>query len=249
MLLHEQLMSLPHWLRGKGPAPAGLKPERLAVYQELVNNNIASFIDVTFPITRSLLSEALWLELKQQFVCKAYCHSPFFYDISRQFMDWVLSLEHSELVNLPWLAELLHVEWMELAVELAPDVATSKPSPSINLYQGGDPLIAPAVPVWVLAYQWPIHRWHKDHSDFEHSPTFLLVYRHQETLSSMQAELTASEACLWDILVNNQSEGMHFSELLTRCSALLPEALALTEPQAKSCLERRQLEGLALSIC
>ncbi|MDZ4297780.1 MAG: hypothetical protein U1A04_05600 [Moraxellaceae bacterium] len=163
-------------------------------------------------------------------------------------MDWLLSQEHSELTHLPWLSELLHVEWMELAVELAPDLTTHIMSPPDSLNEATDPIIKLAVPAWVLAYQWPVHRWSKSWHDFELSPTFLLVYRHHETLDSMQAELAPSEACLWDILVNTQSEGIHFSELLTRCSALLPDALAITEAQAKNCLQRRQLEGLALSI-
>jgi len=49
----------------KHPAPADVKPERMAMYRELFFNNIDQFLAVNFPVLRKLLTDTQWRELAE----------------------------------------------------------------------------------------------------------------------------------------------------------------------------------------
>jgi len=54
------------------PLPAGMRPERMAVYEELFFNNLQNFINSAFPVLHSLVVPAQWqLWCRQFFQCGA----------------------------------------------------------------------------------------------------------------------------------------------------------------------------------
>ena len=48
--------------------PAGIEARRLKVYEDLVYNNIESFLTSGFPVVHSLYDESDWRELVRQFM-------------------------------------------------------------------------------------------------------------------------------------------------------------------------------------
>lgn len=243
MSLHEQLSCMTQWLRdAELSLPPNTHPSRLAVYRELVYNNIGSFIDVTFPVARSILKGPLWTSLKQKFTSEYVCQSPYFYEISHQFRQWIDESNLPDLAPFPWLTELLHVEWMELMVEIAPDtVMTGRVID--DLAHASDPLLKPAVPFWVLGYHWPVHRWRLNWTDFEPEPVILLVYRRFPELDIRMEELSASEACLFDVLSRADEQPITLSELAQKSSELLPPNLRISNDQARQWLLQREVLG------
>lgn len=173
------------WLRqpASAPAPAGIAPRRLDIYRELLFNNVMTFVEGTFPVALALLPPPLAERLKQGFFADFTCTSPFFYDISLHFREYVSSLDWPELADFPWLGELLHYEWMELAADIA-----EAPNPAAEpdtLLAGADFPDSPtqplrlASPTWPLAYQWRVHEWHEntDPGSLTPSPVCLLAWR------------------------------------------------------------------------
>lgn len=216
------------WLRHPEAtaAPAGIEPRRLAIYRELLFNNVMTFVEGTFPIALALLPESLAQRLKSGFFADFECHSPFFYDISLQFREYVDSLDWPELTQYPWLPELLHFEWMELAADIAED-----PNPSADAgtslaadgFPGGpDQILRLAAPVWPLAYQWRVHAWHRgtDAAGLQPAPVCLLVCRdREEQVQTVEVEPLAA----WLVeIIQGEPGGISLQALADRLSAATP---------------------------
>lgn len=156
------------WLRhpGQAPAPAGIEARRLAIYRDLLFNNVMTFVDSAFPVALALLPAALTARLKQEFFANHACQSPYFTDISLHFREYVESLDWPELARAPWLTELLHYEWVELAADISPappsDTTGQRMLAADDLDEGRQPDLRLAAPTWALAYHWPVQRWRRD---------------------------------------------------------------------------------------
>lgn len=117
------------WIRDpRSDLPAEFVTERMQVYRTLLFNNVSSFINLVYPIARTLLSETKWQSLLQDFFQNAQNQSPFYNDISLQFREYLDEQQHPVLQEYPWLAELLQFEWLELyldTVEIEENFLTS----------------------------------------------------------------------------------------------------------------------------
>ena len=176
------------WLRRpeSSPLPAGVLPARMSTYRELLFNNVISFVDITFPVAKALLPEATWQRLTTHFFADYHCHSPFFYDISLHFREFVAQLDWPELADFPWLTELLHYECMELAADIAEEPNASI-SPGCVLadercWDQTETPIRLAMPAWPLAYQWPVASWTTEThpAELQAQPQAVVLWRNQD---------------------------------------------------------------------
>lgn len=175
------------WLRQPESArlPAGVLPARMSTYRELLFNNVISFVDITFPVAKALLPEAIWQRLTTHFFADYHCQSPFFYDISLHFREFVAALDWPELADCPWLTELLHYEWTELAADIAEEPNASIAPGCVladeNLWSQADAGIALAMPAWPLAYQWPVASWsvETDPAELQMQAQAVVLWRNQ----------------------------------------------------------------------
>lgn len=145
------------WLRKPDSKPApDVELRRLTIYRELFFNNVRDFVENAYPLLKSLLLASEWSALIDEFFAEHRCKSPYFRDISLEFRAWMESDQPELLQAHPWIQEVLHFEWMELAVECAEAGESDDPvAPDGNLLDG-IPVVA--VCVWPLAYRWPVHR-------------------------------------------------------------------------------------------
>ena len=87
------------------PRPAGAPARRMAVYNELVFNNICGFLDACFPVSRALLGDARWRRLNRTFQRDWPSLTPWFREIPREFVRYLNECRISQ--SLPaWFAEL-----------------------------------------------------------------------------------------------------------------------------------------------
>lgn len=223
------------WLRhpGQTPAPDDVEPRRLAIYRELLFNNIMSFVEGTFPVAQALLPKDLRDRLKTGFFADFSCTSPIFNDISLHFREYVDSLDWPELADHPWLSELLHYEWMELAADIA-----NEPNPAAeagtrlagdDFPTGPDQRLRLASPTWPLAYQWRVHEWRVDTNPdrLTPSPACLLIWRDDHEHVRVQEVEPLSAWLIERILSAN---GLTLRELAAQLIAATPgldEATAL----------------------
>ncbi|WP_081974822.1 DNA-binding domain-containing protein [Novilysobacter arseniciresistens] len=142
------------------PAPEGIEPRRLRVYRELFFNNMESMLGGNFPVIRRILSAApdagRWSTFVRDFYREHPVRTPLFPEIAREFLRYVEGRADNARGDPPWLAELAHYEWVELALQISEarigDIAHD---PHGDLLAGA-PLVSPLA--WPLAYAWPVHR-------------------------------------------------------------------------------------------
>lgn len=162
------------------PIPPGVKPERMAMYRELFFNNIKHFIANSFPVLKTLLDQAHWLELVQDFFARHRSTTPYFSDLSEEFIAYLRDERTGHPEDPPFLLELTHYEWVELALNLADGAA-----PTANPVLEQEPLscvISLSDVAWPLAYRFPVHCIDENHQPTEppSNPTYLAVYRNRE---------------------------------------------------------------------
>ena len=196
--------------QGKAP-PEGIEERRLQVYRDLVYRNIKGFIDSTFPVLCSLHSEAEWEALVREFIREYRCHSPLFLEISEEFIGFLASREQDP--TRPWMLELAHYEWLELAVDVADAEVPAAPGETdLNV------VVARLAPTArVASYQFAVHRIGPSFRPTDaDDPVSLLVYR-------------------------NREDRVKFMELSPAAARLLHEA-ATTGESARALLERLAAE-------
>lgn len=156
-----------------------IKPERFAVYPRLIRNNIFNFVSQGFPVLKKVLSELQFSELVDRFIAEHHAHSPYFIDISGEFLTW-LTARHmtDEDQALPlFLTELAHYEWLETVL-----LGNEQDEPAatvINCFSECEDELIWSVNAVAAAYQYPVH---KISADFQpeaapEQPTLLIVYR------------------------------------------------------------------------
>ncbi|MEH6416931.1 HvfC family RiPP maturation protein [Pseudomonas sp. CGJS7] len=171
--LRAQQFELTRHLRdpNASPAPAGIEDRRLGIYRDLLFNNIEGLLSGNFPVISKLLGEQRWQSLVRDFYRDYRCHTPLFAEIAREFLRY---LQELETLDPPFLAELAHYEWVELALQLsdAPAPVDDAGIDEADLLDRAPRLSALA---WPLAYAWPVHRLGPDYQPEQAPPTPTLV--------------------------------------------------------------------------
>ena len=159
----------------QNPAPDNIEDRRMAIYRDLIYNNIESFLSSGFPIVREILGDAAWHVLVRDFIRQHQSHTPYFLEISQEFLKFLHS--RPTPTDKPFLVELAHYEWVELALDVSPEKFPDDISTGDLLNQ--HPVVSPLA--WNLSYQFPVHRLSQtvQPQSPPDNPTFLVVYRNR----------------------------------------------------------------------
>lgn len=173
------------------PAPVNIEDRRMAIYRDLIYNNIKSFLDSGFPILREIHSDEEWHALVREFIVSHQSHTPYFLEISQEFLSFLQQRptpQNTAPENKPFLVELAHYEWVELALDVSTERFPEGLSPeqlnperfSKNDLLERRPVVSPLV--WNLSYQYPVHRISPRYQPQKapDTPTFLVVYRNRD---------------------------------------------------------------------
>lgn len=162
------------------PRPKNVVAERMAVYQEIVFNNVFESVSACFPVAQKVLGKRAWLKLCKSFLREHSATSPIFREIPEEFIKFL-----STQIDLPpYLTNLCHYEWVELQVALMK--ATSEAHEhNVNrkIDVNGDllqcqPAFTPAMQL--LNYDYAVHKISARNKHKEQEATQLLVYRNIE---------------------------------------------------------------------
>jgi hypothetical protein len=159
--------------------PVDVSCQRMTAYRDLFFSNIENFIATAFPVSKSVLGEEAWRALIRDFYRQHRCRTPLFIEIAAEFLDY-LSSERSEVVDPPFLFELAHYEWLELALAVS-----EEDPPGVGEGFGAsipDANVSLSPVAWPVAYRFPVHHLGPNYkpSAPDGALTFLVVYRNQE---------------------------------------------------------------------
>ena len=217
-------------------APVGVEPRRLKIYEGLVYNNIEGFISGGFPILRSLYEDDAWHSLVRSFIDGHRCHTPYFLEISQEFLKFLMEDFTPRECDPPFMLELAHYEWVELALDVSEDEVPGLRS--VHDMQAAQPGLSPLA--WVLSYRFPVHLIGPDfRPDEAPEPTYLVVYRDPEDRVNFM-ELNAATARLLELV--RDSDGATTAQLLhTLAGELGMEVEALQDFAMQQLAQFREL--------
>ena len=159
------------------PPPAGIEERRMAVYRASFYNNIDGFLACSFPVLRRITPDDAWHALVRDYFARHRAHTPLFHEIPREFLDYLRHVRGARAGDPPFLLELAHYEWIELALSLSErEIDWSGVDREGDLLEGV-PVRSPLA--WSLSYAYPVHRIGPDHLPDAPGaePTRLVVYR------------------------------------------------------------------------
>ncbi len=205
------------------PPPAEVPADRIAVYRELVYNNVEDQLAGAFPVARATLGDAAWHALVRAFLARHRARTPLFPKLPRELVGFVAAGAGGAPVP-PWLGELLHYEWVELEVAYDP-----RELPAAGLDPTGDLLAGHPVPnplLRRLRYRWPVHRIGPDVVPEAPAPqpVHLLVWRDSAEAVRFMEAAPAAERLL---ALLEAEPGLTGAEALWRAA----EALGLPDPE------------------
>jgi len=89
------------------------------IYSQLIFNKINQSLQHCYPLSQILLRDA-WPQVVTQFIAEYECYSPYFYDIPKQFCDFILT-DYLYFEDFPDnLYDLIYFEWLQYDLLLRP---------------------------------------------------------------------------------------------------------------------------------
>ena len=228
------------------PRPSDVSSRRMQIYLDLFFNNIKSFLDSTFPVCRRIVGEEQWRALAREFVHTHPSESPYFLQISQEFMTF---LDQRGLHDLPpFLLELAHYEWVELALDVAEDIPLAPHHVADSLDDPFEGRLVLTPHFRSLAYRYPVHQLSPDYQPSEppSAVTYLIAYRTAAEVVRFKASNALSHR-----LLSLLADGATVAEVVEVLQGELREAgrdiaLDLLEQQAQAVLREFRDAGIVL---
>jgi hypothetical protein len=197
-----------------------------------------------FPVLKKLHTDERWRRLVRKFMQRHQAHTPYFLQLPAEFLDFLQNEYEPGPDDFPFLAELAHYEYIELALSISEET---------DDLDGVDPegdLLA-GVPVksalaWVYAYQYPVHRISAEFLPEAPAgqPVYLAVYRDTSDKVGF-LELNAVTAGLLNAIQENDA-GQTGDALLRKLAADInyPDTDAFIAHGSAAMQEMRSLDIL-----
>ena len=161
----------------RSAAPSDVTPERMAVYRELIYNNVEDFLSSAFPVLRRISSDSRWHAMVRDFFVRHRATTPFFPQLPQEFLLYLEQVREPCRDDFPFLLELAHYEWAELALSISDAQIDKSHIIADGSLLNGEPVLSPLI--WHCRYRFPVHRISMDYLP-EQAPdnaTHLAVYR------------------------------------------------------------------------
>lgn len=234
------------WIRDPdaNPPPAGIEPRRLAVYADLFYRNVEGLLASAFPVIRQTLGDDAWHALARDFLREHPARTPLFTELARELLRYLDTRAEAGRADPPWLWELAHYEWVELALQISeagPDDIAVDPDGDLL---AGRPVLSPLA--WPLAYAWPVHRIGPGHvpASPPAAPTLLLVRRQPDgAVAFSELGPAAFRLLQWIEEAPERTGGEHLAALAAEAGA--PDAADFIA-EAAGLLESMRADGTLL---
>ncbi len=199
----------------KNRAPDGIEDRRMKIYRELLYNNIEGFISSGFPVIRTIYSDENWHKMVRDFFAHHQSQSPYFLEISQEFIEYLQNERAPQDEDPAGLIELAHYEWVELALHVSDESIDMENIDANGDLLKGRPVFSPVA--WPLVYEFPVHTMSPENLPTEApaQPTYLVVYRNRKDQVNF-LEINPITARLVGLLQDNENfTGLDAIEFIT----------------------------------
>lgn len=227
------------------PAPPDIEDRRMGIYRDLIYNNIEGFISGAFPILRSILVDEIWHRMVRQFLTTHQSQTPYFLEISQEFLVFLMQERSPCADDPPFMLELAHYEWVELALDVATETVPEYKDHGLSVLDGC-PLVSPLV--WCLSYRFPVHKIGPAFQPTEPpaDATCLVVYRNRaDEVKFLEANAVTTR--LLQLL--QEDAGLTGRAVLQRVATELNHAdFAALEQSGKTLLEKLMAQEIIAGV-
>ena len=195
-------------------APEGIEDRRMAIYRDLFFNNVSGLLAKTFPVLNKILGEDAWRLLMRDFFSRHESHTPLFLEVPREFLKYLEAERGVVEGDLPFMLELAHYEWVELALSIDERDADLSQVDADGDLLAGTPVLSPLFRS--LTYKYPVHQLSPSFQPTKppQGSTRLLVYRDLNDKVSF-LEINAVTTRLLELLGGeDQMTGRHALETI-----------------------------------
>lgn len=201
------------------PAPVGVVAERMAVYEEIVFNNLLQSVSACFPVASAVLGKRKWRNLVNNFMHGYSADSPLFRDIPKQFLDFLQSNHEVRQTLPPYIYPLCHYEWIELYVSaLDADVSAVNKAQGELDFTSNQAIFNPTLQL--LNYDYAVHQISARKKPTRPIPTQLLVYRNAQHA----VKFVEINAVTYQLIALMQSQKMTVADALLSLAQQIGQA-------------------------
>ncbi|KDN96649.1 hypothetical protein EI16_10385 [Hydrogenovibrio marinus] len=216
-----------------------IEERRLKLYESLFFNNVYEIFTNQFPVLFSLLGEARWESLIREYMVKHRATTPLFHELGQEFLLFLQSEYEPQSSDPPFLFELAHYEWVEVALAVAPEIGffnNPQFKPSLDTCYELSPV------AWPLSYEWPVNQISVDFiPEVPTEVTTLLVYRDSED----KVQFITLSPSLYHLIVRlDEQEDLTFKELLMSLSESTGQSLDALMSFAEPVLDMFYAKGI-----
>lgn len=183
------------------PILDGIEDRRMGIYRELFFNNIKGFLNSGFPVLASLYSEKAWDELARTFFKSHDCRSPYFIDISKEFVEFLSHQYQLTEHDFGFLPDLAHYEWLEL------DISVRSAEIASSIWRKGDDInqLSMSPLAQLVSYRFPVHQISIDNIPTSplSEPVYIVVHRDEQDEVHF-SEINVMTALLLDTVQQNE---------------------------------------------
>ncbi|MCK5002295.1 MAG: putative DNA-binding domain-containing protein [Gammaproteobacteria bacterium] len=186
------------------PAPEDIEDRRMGIYRDLFYNNVEGFLSKCFPVIRSIYNDKNWHRMARDFFSRHKSQSPYFLEISQEFLAYLQNERKTQPEDPAGLQELAHYEWIELALNVSDETIKLDDIDVNGDLLAGHPVLSPLA--CSLSYQFPVHKMATDFLP-EQPPeqaSHLMVYRNRNDEVKFM-EINPVTARLIYLLENNDN--------------------------------------------
>ncbi len=161
----------------KHAPPTAMEDRRMAIYRDLFFNNLSSLLAGTYPVLHEIMGQEKWHSLVRDYFARHQSHTPYFLEIPGDFLAFLEHDRGQQPGDLPFMLELAHYEWIELALSVAEEeVVLDGIDREADLLQT-PPVVSPLARL--LSYRFPVHQIGPENLPMEPpaDPTWLVVVR------------------------------------------------------------------------
>ncbi|MBA3665413.1 MAG: putative DNA-binding domain-containing protein [Bacteroidetes bacterium] len=213
---HTQQSILADYCRN-GIFPEGLldiNKDNLHNYRRLCYNIAVDVIETAYPIAFSFLPEETWNKLLSEFYSEHKCQTPQVWRMPLEFYDYCLQKNICEILNFPFLNDLLYFEWLELDVHTMEDIQYPKTKAE------GDWLndkIALNPEHKLIRLSYPVHTTAPTEGLLEKKGDyFLLIYREKDTGNVQFVDLSM----FYTYILENLMNGVLLKDILVEANSI-----------------------------
>jgi len=157
------------------PIPADIEERRMAVYRELIYNNVEDFLANTYPVLKEIVGETAWHAMVRDYFIRHRATTPLFMQMPKEFLLYLQEEREPGADDYPFMLELAHYEWTELELAVSEEKISMQDIDANGDLLEGRAVITPLCRI--LGYQYPVHKIGVSHLPTESEPTFLIVFR------------------------------------------------------------------------